>query len=775
MPERMPVALTVLFFLSGICGLVYQTLWLRLLSLVFGVTIYAASTVLASFMGGLALGTMAAGRLSGRIRSPLVWFGATEIAIGLAALATPPALDAVATLWVALQARLLEHPWAFTLARVLCSAAVLIVPASLMGATLPLVVRSSLSRGSLVGPRVGLLYAANTSGAIAGALLTGFVLIGAFGIATTFRLAAGLNALVGASALVLAWRQRGALPGHPTAGPTPTAEQDSGVPAAAGRRPLDAALVPVVFAVSGFAALALEVVWFRMLVLFTPATTYAFTTMLAAVLLGIALGSAAAAPFLRRERRWTLTLGVAQATTGLLAVAALALYLASYEAGRLRGSAHVMSLVAVLPPAIVMGLAFPIGIRAWTGPTDDGRGGATRVVARLYALNVAGAIAGAVASGFLLVPRLGSRGSLLLLAGLYVASGLILVAAAATRRTAAAVSLGTTLTFAWLAATLPSPFRSVEGRRVPPGERALWLEEGKQSTVGVYTRSRGGRVLYLDGLHQANDSAPMVQLHRQIGLLAMALHPSPQRALVIGLGGGVTAGAASLVDGVTVDVVELSDSVVRGAAWFRHVNHDVLRRPNVRLRVDDGRSYLLTTRERYDVITADIIQPIHAGAGSLYSREYFHLARRALADGGLMLQWIGERPRTHYLLIMRTFLDAFPETTLWVGGQLMIGATGPLALDPAAFEAKLSQPGTRQALEGIGIRSLADLRALFTAGPDALHAFVGPGPLLTDDRPLVEYHRSLPADDPIIDLRALTGRRTEPSAARPRRPDPGGP
>lgn len=331
------------------------------------------------------------------------------------------------------------------------------------------------------------------------------------------------------------------------------------------------------------------------------------------------------------------------------------------------------------------------------------------------------------------------------------------------------------LTFAWLAAALPSPFRSVEGRRLPPGERALWVEEGKQSTVGVYTQPMGGRVLYLDGLHQANDSAQIVRLHRRIGLLAMALHPSPQRVLVIGLGGGVTAGAASLVDGATVDVVELSETVVRGAAWFSHVNHDVLRRPNVRLRVDDGRSHLQTTRERYDVITADIIQPIHAGAGSLYSREYFRLARRALADGGLMLQWIGERPRTHYVLIMRTFLDAFPETTLWVGGQLMIGATGPLALDPAAFEAKRSQPGTRRALESIGIRSLADLRALLTAGSDELHAFVGPGPLLTDDRPLVEYHRSLPGDDPIIDLRELTGRRAEPIAARRRRPDPGGP
>lgn len=775
MPPPMPVALGVLFFLSGLCGLVYQTLWLRLLSLVFGVTIYAASTVLAAFMGGLAVGTMVAGRLSGRVRSPLAWFGATEIAIGLAAVATPSALGAVAALWVALQARLPEQAWALTLARFLCSAAVLIVPTSLMGATLPLVVRSSLARGALVGPRVGLLYAANTGGAIAGALLAGFVLIGAFGIATTFRLAAGLNTLVGLCALALSRRRPRDVRLEPAAERSQTACSNPDAPDTPGRRSLDMALVPVVFAVSGFAALALEVVWLRMLVLFTAATTYAFTTMLAAVLLGIALGSAASAPFLRHERRWTVALGVAQACTGLVAVAALALYLAWYEAGRVRGSAHVMSLVAVLPSAIAMGLAFPMGIRAWTGATDDGRGGATRAVARLYAINVGGAIGGSVAAGFLLVPWLGSRGSLLALAGLYVVSGLALIVAAAHRRVASLAGFAAVAAFVWLAVALPSPLRAVEGRRVPPGERPLWLEEGKQSTVGVYTRPMGGRVLYLDGLHQANDSAAMVQLHRQIGLLAMALHPSPRRALVIGLGGGVTPGAASLVDGATVDIVELSDTVVRSAAWFRHVNHDVLARPNVRLRVDDGRNYLLTTRERYDVITADIIQPIHAGAGSLYSREYFGLARRALADGGLMLQWIGERPRTHYLLIMRTFLDVFPETTLWVGGQLMIGATGKLPLDPAALEAKLSRPGTRRALDMIGIRSFADLRALYTAGPDELRAFAGPGPLLTDDRPLVEYHRSLPADDPLIDLRELTRGRSAPSGARPPRPDRGGP
>jgi spermidine synthase len=201
--------------------------------------------------------------------------------------------------------------------------------------------------------------------------------------------------------------------------------------------------------------------------------------------------------------------------------------------------------------------------------------------------------------------------------------------------------------------------------------------------------------------------------------------------------------------------VELSDSVVRAAAWFRHANGDVLNRPNVRLRVDDGRNHLLTTRERYDIVTADIIQPIHAGAGNLYSAEYYRLARRVLAPGGVMLQWIGERPESQYKLMVRTFLDVFPHATAWAGGTLLVGTTEPLTLDRDAFHRKLIQDGTRSALASIDLTSFEALLARYTAGPEELRDFIGPGLILTDDRPLVEYHRSLPSNEPQIDTSSL--------------------
>ena len=283
----------------------------------------------------------------------------------------------------------------------------------------------------------------------------------------------------------------------------------------------------------------------------------------------------------------------------------------------------------------------------------------------------------------------------------------------------------------------------------------MFLDEGRQTTVGVYRQPGGTNVLYLDGLHQANDTYPMVTLHRLIGLLPVAIHRAPARGLVIGLGGGVTAGAVSLTDGLTLDIVELSDSVVRGAALFRHVNEDVIHRPNVHLRIDDGRNYLTTTDRKYDIITADIIQPIHAGAGNLYSVEYFRLARRALAPHGVMMQWVGIRPASEYTLIVRTFLTAFPHATAWANGGLLVGTMEPLRLDSTAFADKLSHPSTRSALALVDITSFDRLLSLYTAGPESLRAFVDPGLILTDDRPLVEYHRSLPAHERDIDVSGL--------------------
>jgi spermidine synthase len=548
-----------------------------------------------------------------------------------------------------------------------------------------------------------------------------------------------VNLLVAAGAWWLSQREV-------AASPAADAQEAASAPVTSDAVP--ARTVLVVMAVSGFASLALEIVWFRVLVQFLPATTYAFTTMLATVLAGIAGGSALAARHLATPRAWGATLAWVQGATSIVVLLSLAFLGASYAAGWQTSGLTQAAAAAILPASLLMGYAFPVALALWTRAA----GNAERPVGVLYSANVLGGIAGAVVGGFVLLPRLGSRRALIALAALYLLTSLAMFLPR--RRWVPALALAAL--FAGAARLVPDPFDVTLARRHGQSERIFWREEGVQTSVSIHTGAFRGWLMYLDGLHQASDAPEMVRLHRLIGHLPMVLHPNPTRSLVVGLGGGATPGAVSQHD-TRVTVIELSDSVRKGAEFFRHVNYDVLNRENVTLRVDDGRNFLAGTRDRFDVATADLIQPEHAGAGNLYSREYFTLVRDALADGGLALQWIGHRSEAQYKLIMRTFLDVFPHTTLWLDGQLMVGSMTPLTITPALVDAKRARPETRLALDEVGLDSFETLASWYVAGPDELRAFVGDGPVLTDDRPVVEYYRSLPAHDPPLNLAGVRG------------------
>jgi spermidine synthase len=767
-----------LFFWSGLAGLVYQVLWLRLLALVFGVTVWAAATVLAAFMAGLALGSFGAGKLVDRAARPLRWYGLAEVLVGGAALATPLVLGSLERLYVALYPALPQSPELLTALRFGLSFLVLLVPTTLMGATLPIILKSALLRREGLGERAGLLYATNTAGAVGGTLLAGFVLIGTFGTSVAFGLAAAINLAVGAAAILAAQRlpagagtveqePRPQPSGTATLSPVPQALRPTVTQSAQTTlSPATRRLVLLVFGLSGFVSLALEVIWFRVLVLFLQVTTYAFTIMLATVLLGIAVGSYLVTPFMRRRVNWLVVLAALELGIGVSAVLSLATLANAYElAARVqsvigRPSAGqlaiipIASFLALFPTTLLLGVAFPIGLRLWTGEDQVERSGER--IGVFYSLNVFGAILGSVAAGFLLLPWLGSRWSLIAVAAVSLACGLLLAAALSRLRQALTLAGVGGALFLAATAIAPDPFQAALQDRFS-GEQMLWREEGVQTTVTVHEQPGGQRVLYMDGLHQANDDPAMVAIHHMIGHMPVALHPSPRDALVIGLGGGATAGAVSRYPGIEVDVIELSANVIRGAELFSHINNDLHRRPNVHMRVDDGRNYLLLTPKKYDIITADIIIPTHAGAGNLYSAEYYRLARNALKDDGVMLQWIGGVSETKHKLLMRTFLSVFPEATLWFNSILMVGTKQPLQLDRAAFERKLANPAWREALESAGLPSFEALLDQYWAGPEELWRYVGDGPILTDDRPMVEYFLSLPIREPDPDLSEVRG------------------
>ena len=741
--------LVALFFGSGACALIYQVMWLRLLSLVFGVTVYAASTVLAGFMAGLGVGSFLAGRLARRIRQPLAAFGVAEILVGGTAFLTPIALSWLTQLWVSLHGSLPDSPAAITVIRFIVAFLVLIVPTSLMGATLPLIVKSAIAREDRIGGKIGLLYAINTTGAIAGALIAGFYFIAEIGVARSFQIAAATNIAIGLIAIGVS---RFA-PRAPQELQEPQEHQEPQEPQELQEPQEPRRVVLWVFFVSGMMSLALEIVWFRMLVLFLRPTAYAFTIMLACVLAGIAIGSAIAAPLLRRRRNWLPVLSIIQAFIGVAAVLSFNALTRSQQAieaampwfERLGLNTYlaplaVSSVIAMLPTTILLGLAFPIGLTLWAG--DDASEETSRRVGVFYSLNVFGAILGSVLAGFVLLPQLGSRWGLIATSALATLSSMAL--AWSQRKTnppfAVTVAVVAPMLFLMSARVAVDPF-DVAFERFHGRERLLWREEGAQTTVAIHERPGNPpmRIMYLDGNHQANDSASTAFVHHRIGALPVMLHQQPRTALVVGLGGGATPGAVARMN-VDVDVVELSHAVVGGSAFFKNINFDLLSRPNVRLHVDDGRNFLLMNRKKYDVVTADIILPRHAGAGSLYSREYFELVRKSLADGGLVMQWNGGESATEYKLLLRTFLSVFPHTTLWAEGGLMLGSTRPFTISRTAYEVR------RQTFEQFPW-DLATLKRIYTAGPEEAKAFAGDGPILSDDRPVIEYFLSLPKND----------------------------
>ena len=747
-PAWLLPVLVVLLVLSGICGLVYQVLWLRLLALTFGVTVHAAATVLATFMGGLALGSLLAGRLADRSTAPLRLFGIVELSIGACALVSPVVLSGVQAAFLALSPALGESLVLGSLIRVVLSSLVLLVPTALMGATMPIVIKSSLSRLDGLGARVGLLYAANTAGAIAGTLVAGLYLIPQVGLSRGFVVAAATNATVGVIAIIASrW--------VPTAAGAPMDTQAA--PPAAPRTTSDRAawIVLAVSGVSGFASLALEVVWFRMLTIFLGPTSYTFTIMLAAVLAGIAIGSAIASGLLRwRRLDWLQVLAVLQFVGAVLILRSVSGILAPTEAPawlqQMLASAGIgfaipavgTSLTVVFPASLFFGLSFPIGLRLWAD-AERHEHETGRRIGQYYSVNVAGGIVGSLLAGFLLLPALGSRNSLILLASSYVCAGIALQWICAARR-----PLVTGLMTAGLAAValqaagVPDPLQIIQ-RRIYGGRPVIWQHEGVQTTVAV-VGGINSRVLFLDGRHQANDSPGMTFIHRRIGLLPLVLHERPSRALVVGMGGGASPGAMSQYPGVSVDVIELSKGVVDAAAYFSHINFDILNNPSVRVRLDDGRHFLERVRTPYDVITADAIIPRHAGANSLNSVEYFRLVRQALAPNGIALHWNGGATETEYQLILRAFMAAFPNTTLWGDGSLMVGTREPLTLSRSRIESMLASPQTRDLLRLMNIESFDHLERIFRAATSDVLAYLGPGPVLSDDRPLLEYFASLP-------------------------------
>ena len=783
---RRPLFL-LLVVLSGAAALVYEVLWLRLLTLSMGHTTAAVGTVLAAFMGGLALGAWSGGRVAASLSSQraLRAYAWLEVTIAACALLMPFAADALEPIlrWAYDGG---EGGPVFAITRVVLSLLLITLPTIAMGATYPLAVRWFAVDERAVAAHASRVYAANTSGAAIGVVLGGFVLLPLLGLRGATFIAVTLNVIVAAGALALSR----------TAAHDARASRRAQAPEVAPSATGPIRLAAFALAVSGFVALVYEVIWTRILAMVLGPTTYAFSAMLVAFIAGLAIGAAVAAALLPRTRHPGAWLGfVLMAAAGAALAAAMAvdrlpLVMASAVTRPETTFGSVMALqiglgIAMqLPMTLALGAAFPLAIaHAAPGVTN-----VTRSVGIVYAANTVGAISGALAGSFLLIPLIGLQTSLRAAAVLASVAGLTVCWRTMPQGrgrvvASAAGALG-------IVAALVTPSWNQErlangGYRYAPAlatgdleagleaGRLLYYREGAAGTVSV-RQLPGARSLAIDGKVDASNAEDMLT-QKLLAHVPLLLHPHPREVLVIGLGSGVTLGSALRHPIERASVVEISPEVVSASGFFTEENRRALDDPRTRLIVGDGRSHLLLAEDRYDVIISEPSNPWMAGVAALFTREFFTAARERLAPGGILCQWAHTYSISDADLrsIVATFESVFPDGTAWLVGEsdlLLIGSTAPLAALDRGLAA-WHRPGIEDDLAGVTVRDPFSLLTTFVAGGDALRAYANGARVQTDDRLALEY--SAPRaiygqfqEENIARLRELAARGERPAAIR---------
>ncbi|WP_434768868.1 fused MFS/spermidine synthase [Pseudomonas triticicola] len=724
----------LLLCVSGAAALVYQVLWIKQLSLVVGVEVYAITTGISAFFAGLALGGWLFGRWADRLQQPVLLYAGLEVLVAILGVGATVAMSLAAGAFAWLQGHVGVLAW-------LLPFALVGIPAVLMGGTLPVLVRSLAAEPGKAG---GQLYAANTLGAIVGTLLAAFVLIASLGVRGSALFAAMLNLLAAAGAL---WLQRQ----QPVALATPVKQ-------ATAKAPDRTALW--LYAIAGGVALGYEVVWSQSIVQFMSTRTYAFAVVLATYLTGLFIGSAVLARRVERIRDPWGVFGLLIAGAGLIALLEIAIlgrwlvlaqshaenWLLSLGVSELAGMSArfaVAALSIVFVPTLLLGAAFPLALRLSVGSERVGRD-----VGAVVAFNTMGGIIGVMLCGFVLIPLLGLVRTLGLLALVAATIGYLAVRkghGVAKGRRQAVVALG----LVCVAVAVLTPADKLAS--LLPGARngtLAFYEEGRGGTVAVVTQGRGENTfhrLYIQGVSNTGDAMPSLRYMRIQALLPLLIHNGePRSTLVIGFGTGITAGAMLRYPGLEHRVVaELLPSVVKAAPLFKG-NFNAANDPGVDVRLRDGRQELLRSVQTYDVITLEPPPPSAAGVVNLYSRDFYQLAASRLQAQGIVAQWLPLPTQNidDSRSLVRSFLDVFPHASLWTSEfheMLLVGSLAPMELDARKITARFQQDSVRSTLQDVGIGSAAALLATWVTDRVGLERFAADAPAVTDDQPRIEY------------------------------------
>jgi predicted membrane-bound spermidine synthase len=733
-----PTTLSVIFFLSGVSALLFENLWFYQAGITFGNSVWASSLVLAGFMGGLALGSALAARLRPGGFRPIRVYALLEIAIGIFGLALVVGLPSLTSLLATVFAPLLTSPALANPLRLGCAFLLLLVPSTAMGATLPVMVSALYRRDPRFGSVLGRLYGWNTLGAVVGALAGEAFLVEAIGVRGTGFVAAGISVSVATVAFALSRHsERDAAQAEPMATPTPVSARARWLLAAA--------------AVAGFALLGLEVVWFRFLLHFLFGSSATFAILLAAVLAGIGVGGFVGAFIASPNGRAQRLLPGTAALTGAICVALYVLYPSGPNVNTWAETA-TRALLLMFPVALLSGVLFTLLGEAVKNEEEC----ETRAAGLLTLSNTIGAMAGPLLVGFVLLPTLGVDRSLQLLAGLYALIGGLTVLGGARPKHwgeiaftyAAGASLLVAVLFFPAGETLKRHLRPVVDSHSKGGAaQPVAMREGLTETI-IYMEEQafGAPVSYrmlTNGYSMSSTNVNSLRYMKLFVYLPMALNPDAKTALLISYGVGSTAKALTDTAGLeSIDMVDISRDVLEmNDIVYPQKGTLPLDDPRVHAHIEDGRYFLETTKNRFDLITGEPPPPKMAGVVNLYTREYFFLIRERLNEGGIVSYWLPAHQLTLHdsKSIIGAFCDAFDDCTLWGGAGLdwillgTRGATGPVTRE--RFARQWVDPAVGPELIALGLERPEQLGALFMAGADSLKEIASDTAPLTDDRP----------------------------------------
>jgi spermidine synthase len=767
--QRIRFLLLSALFISGANGLVMEIVFRRQLLLSLGVSHYSVGTVLTVFMAGLALGSFVFGRAADRTAYPVRVYGLLEIGVGLAGLILTVLLPHLDPLYGRLYQTLGTEGSPGILLKSLLAGAVLLVPTIFMGGTLPVLGKAFAREGHTAGSPLGLLYGINTLGGVAGVLGSTFWLLGTLGAHVTLALISLANLIIGLICLTFLGKKVCLRPAAPAAEvPKTRAALRTSI-----LKMPDAAILAVFFA-SGFAALSLEVNWTRILAYVVGSHGYAFGITLAAFLGGIALGSVIVSRFtdkLTHPVRW---LGVTQVMIGITALgASLIMYHLRGLAGWLTLRAEsswsrfitmemLILFLLLLIPALCMGAVFPLVMTSMTRHFKD----LGQKVGVAYAWNTVGCILGALLAGFVLIPLLGISGNLKITVSISICAGAALIyripKTVVGKAIAPALGLGLVLGVVYTPLGYPLQSTSVD-------ERLVFYDESSAATVAVREDGSGARMLSINGMDEVPVDPASLLTFRVLAHLPLLMHPDPQLAMVLSLGGAITTGSVARHPLQSIDAVELCPPVVRAAELFKSWNHGVLTDPRLNIIIQDGRNHLLTTAKAYDVITADATHPWSADSWILYTREMYQLVNSRLSENGVFCQWIPLHWMSpdDFKCILRTIRSVFSNVSLWYTGSYVtaVAANHPLVVDPATLAHRMGDENIAADLKSVGIDSPASLIGLFLMSEQEIDRFVGKGPLNTDDLAYLEHAaaRCFGRETTPTNLAALLAARTPPT------------